>query len=1445
MGKQMSGRTTPWHWLGALALIALIASPPRTFAATAPPGFVPGGLALTWYQGQWSRLPDLSQATPTGSGVASVIGLDAIPATVDFAVRYAGTLSVPTAGVYQFATTSDDGSALYIDDQRIVDNDGLHALQTRTGRITLTAGPHALRVEFFQRSGGRSLSVAYQTPAGVTGPLPAADLAYDPTGLPAPREPEQPAGALYAGLAYEYHEGDWSALPPFDTLTPRFRGAAAGFDLADRLRNDLYAFRFQGYVQVPRDGLYTFYTASDDGSDIYIGDQRVVNNDGLHPVQERAGTIALRAGLHRITLGYFEKWGQDSVAVYWSGPSFGKSPIPPEALFYTLNLIPPLRPVEVPPGPLAAGLAARYYEGDWTGLPDFGTLEPRAAGTSNGLDLSRAARADRFGYSFQGYVQVPTDGVYRFTLEADNASRLVIGGTTLVENTGAWNSKKGLGIMALAAGTHAIRVDYKHQWGTPALALSYRTPGGQVAPVPLTDLRHTADQLPPLKAALTPPAVLRPGLAYRYFEGAWSALPDFTTLAPGGLGMVPDIGLERAVAKDNYGFSFTGYLQVPADGFYDFWTNSDDGSRLWIDDALVVDNDGLHAARDAFGNRGLAAGPHRIRVDFFERTGLDRLAVTWRTPGGTREPLPTAALTYDPATLPTLKPADAAPAALLGGVEYAYYEWTKDQAAWTVLPNLAALTPTATGTQDGFSLTPRRRATRYAMRFTGYIDIPEYGYYNFYLSSDDGSRLTIGDQLVVDNDGLHAARERSGRIALERGRHAITVTFFQWDGDNSLSVAYTGPRFGKTPVGPEVLFRLDPARHGDPGTPPPPTGPTDPRANQAPLAMTDQAVTGIGAGQGLTLNVLANDSDPDGDLLQLIGADSAGAAGAAKVDWQRGRLVYYPALGFVGVDRVGYTLSDRRGGISQGEVRVQVGLAGPAPQLDAAAAVRFLTQASFGPTKADIALVMQQGPAAWIDAQLALPPSLHADVLGAVRGTGGNPTNRELRVRAWLERAVRAPDQLRQRIAFALSQILVISDVAPVLATQDGALGALDYYDLLVRGAFGNYRQLLGEITLHPAMGHYLNMAGNRKADPIAGTVPDENFAREILQLFSVGLWQLTPDGRQVLDDKGAPRPTYTQAEVMAFAQVFTGWDFAVASGPDRYRRPLVLNPAAHDVSAKPLLSGLTVPADQGGEADLTQALDNIAAHPNLPPFIARQLIQRLVTSNPSHEYVGRVAAVFSASGLDLGQLAKAILLDPEARRGGPDPLAPLAAAEPSFIPPGPAYGKVREPLLQLTALWRALGVDPAAIRLRLDQLTPLGQVPLSAPSVFNFFKPDYQSPGEIADLGLYAPELALVDEKQAIGAAGLIDDWTLGGAAYYDLGMELAFATAGGAKAVDHLARLFLAGAPSEGLHQILREELLDQAATTPGMGDAERLTRMLGAAYLILTSPEFQTQR
>ncbi|HVU22508.1 MAG TPA: DUF1800 family protein [Opitutus sp.] len=467
---------------------------------------------------------------------------------------------------------------------------------------------------------------------------------------------------------------------------------------------------------------------------------------------------------------------------------------------------------------------------------------------------------------------------------------------------------------------------------------------------------------------------------------------------------------------------------------------------------------------------------------------------------------------------------------------------------------------------------------------------------------------------------------------------------------------------------------------------------------------------------------------------------------------------------------------------------------------DATDAARFLTQATFGPTSADVALVMARGIPRWIDDQLAAPMSSHFAALRADVTAFPNPPvpekflnnttyyyeSSENRMAAWWKIALTGPDQLRQRVAFALSEILVVSDVDSTLAVQQECMTR--YNDILVRDAFGNFRQLLDDVTHSPAMGWWLSYLRNRKADPDTGTAPDENYAREVQQLFTIGLVQLQPDGTLRLDAAGQPIPTYDQATITETAKVFTGWAFANVENfwwnpPDNYQVPTLddsgwINPMVcyedyHDETEKHVVSlqqvpldvaePTVIPAGQSGEEDLAMMLDTLFNHPNTGPFICRQLIQRLVTSNPSPGYVYRVAQAFADDGTgtrgNLGAVVKAILTDYEAR--SPDVLG------------NPGYGKIKEPLLRATAFLRVVkaaapngrfldgmfldpqrsnetyGYYPASYLLWTEYL--MKQAPLHAPTVFNFFSPAYTVPGPLAAAGLVAPEMQITDANFAI----------------------------------------------------------------------------------------------
>ena len=536
-------------------------------------------------------------------------------------------------------------------------------------------------------------------------------------------------------------------------------------------------------------------------------------------------------------------------------------------------------------------------------------------------------------------------------------------------------------------------------------------------------------------------------------------------------------------------------------------------------------------------------------------------------------------------------------------------------------------------------------------------------------------------------------------------------------------------------------------------------------------------------------------------------------------------------------------------------------------------AARFLTQATFGPTLTDIARVKQIGYTAWINEQVGFAVSSQLTFLkNATVRKPVQPFTRDWRLDAWFVNAIGGKDpikptqivhqdQLRQRVAFALSEIMVVSDATSDLL-GNAPHGTSHYYDTLARDAFGNFRTLLEDVTLHPVMGIYLSMMQNQKPDPANNIRPDENYAREVMQLFSVGLVQLNQDGTPVLDAAQQPIPTYTQDTVKGFAHVFTGWTFkgCQAEGVfDCYfydrTAPAWVSPmenhAAFHASAqeKQLLvyPGVSLPggklaAGGSGRSDLTAALDNIFNHPNVGPFVGKQLIQRLVTSNPSPAYVGRVAAAFNDNGQgvrgDLRAVVTAILLDPEAR----DP-----AAQPAH------FGKVREPILRLTHLWRALDAkSKSGYTGEFWTLEGnLGQAPLYAPSVFNFFSPRYSPNGEPQNLGLVAPELQLATDYMLPTTEGYLGGKIFGAYVGHPEGIgddEVAInlsrdvALAGDIpKLIARYDTLFLSGQMTPQMKQVLTERLSGMPFNDV---PAKRL-RVQEALYLILNSPDYIVQK
>ncbi len=543
---------------------------------------------------------------------------------------------------------------------------------------------------------------------------------------------------------------------------------------------------------------------------------------------------------------------------------------------------------------------------------------------------------------------------------------------------------------------------------------------------------------------------------------------------------------------------------------------------------------------------------------------------------------------------------------------------------------------------------------------------------------------------------------------------------------------------------------------------------------------------------------------------------------------------------------------------------------------------RFLTQATFGPTDAAVAEVKAQGYEPWIDAQLQATGTqghrAYWDARqAALKAAGSGAGQQEISHGFWAH-AMTAPDQLRQRVAFALSEIFVISMVNDCVNGNPQAVAA--YMDTLADNAFGTFRQLLTKVSKHPMMGCYLSHLRNQRENAATGRVPDENYAREVMQLFTIGLYQLHADGTQVLGADGKPLETYTADDVAGLAKVFTGFSFDCPDFPDnncffagvannnsyadRNYRDMVGYGQYHSQSEKRFL-GRVLAASQPAnpEADFSAAMDLLAvSHPNVGPFIGKQLIQRLVTSNPSPAYVGRVTAAFERSGRNLGAMVKAILTDPEARDMG------AALTSDSF-------GKVREPLLRLSAFLRATDArtDSGFWQIEpTDDANSLAQSVFRSPSVFNFFRPGYMYPGGYAtQRGLVAPELQIASEGTAGSYVNVMMEVARGGAGRtqnnnpgkvyrrdvqpaYNLDTTNAWYLMASTKArtdelIEQVNQKLMYGSLSEALRSEMKATLdalpLTEKTDKTAPTDAQIRTRLQAAWLMALVSPEFLVQK
>jgi uncharacterized protein (DUF1800 family) len=484
-------------------------------------------------------------------------------------------------------------------------------------------------------------------------------------------------------------------------------------------------------------------------------------------------------------------------------------------------------------------------------------------------------------------------------------------------------------------------------------------------------------------------------------------------------------------------------------------------------------------------------------------------------------------------------------------------------------------------------------------------------------------------------------------------------------------------------------------------------------------------------------------------------------------------------------------------------------------QVDATTAARFLEQASWGPTAQSIAQVQQAGLKGYLTQQFSVPVAPYQ--------TPGSTDDLRFVQKQFFVKAAQGQDQLRQRVAFALNEIMVVS------ARKIGDPSAFSLWmNMMQNDSFGNFSTLLKDVTLSPAMGHYLDMANN---DGCSSCSPNENYAREVMQLFTVGLAQLNPDGTLQLDGSGNPIPTYSQDTIEGFAHTFTGWSYPPKPGQGAkfwseqyYSGPMLPFDSHHDKGAKLLLNDVTIPPGGTAQADLDAALANIFNHPNVGPFISKQLIQKLVMSNPSPEYVARVTQVFNDNGSgvrgDMKAVISAILLDPEARRG--DDGAQVQSSD----------GHLKEPLLHMLSMLRALNTTTDGDNL-MYYASDMRQEPFVSGSVFNFYPPNYVIPGT----QLLGPEFKIFNTSTTISRANFVNDLvygSLGTNTKTDISGYIAVAGDVN-KLVEMVAALMVHGQISDNMRSTL-------VSTCSSISDTKR--RAKAALYLVGSSSQAQVQ-
>ncbi len=722
------------------------------------------------YTGTFDVLPEFGDLTAIETGSSDTVSLGVTTQTENFAAVFTHQITVTTAANYIFQLTSDDGSRLYVNGALIVDNDGLHGAKSEEGQIFLNPGSYDLRVEYFEQSGDEILAVEYKTAGSTFAEVPANGVLVASTVSPSD------GGAGTGSFIYEVYDGDFDQLPDFTQLTPIDTGTSNEISTNVTDQTETFALVFTNQITISTAGNYTFQLSSDDGSKLYLNNAIIVDHDGLHGLSSKEGQVYLNPGNYDLRVEYFEKSGGEILRVKYSAAGGAYRQIPAGGVL-TSTVVEPNDNTDVP-----GTFNYQVYDGTFDALPDFSSLTPIDTGTNDKISLAITTQTETFATVFTNQITVTTAANYIFQLTSDDGSRLYVNGALIVDNDGLHGTASKEGQIFLNPGSYDLRVEFFENSGDEVLFVAYKTAGGDYTEIP-ADGNLVASTVAP-----TDGTAGSGSFSYEVYDGDFDQLPDFSLLTPIDTGTSDEITLNVTNETDTFALVFKKQITVSESANYSFQLSSDDGSRLFINNTLIVDHDGLHGDSIKTAQVFLNPGTYELRVEYFEKIGGESLAVRYTTQSGVFSEIPQDGVLSPTAVTPN------------GAVVTADFAFEVYDGEFTEMPDFTQLTPIDTGNIDSITLDVTDESETFGLVFRNTLLISAAANYEFRLLSDDGSMLYINDQLVVDNDGLHGPESVTGSVFLSPGTYDFRAEFFENSGGQSFTVYYRVEGGTFTPV---------------------------------------------------------------------------------------------------------------------------------------------------------------------------------------------------------------------------------------------------------------------------------------------------------------------------------------------------------------------------------------------------------------------------------------------------------------------------------------------------------------------------------------------------------------------------------------------------------------------------------------------------------------------